>query len=243
MSEDQLSQLSEQLYQAGQALISDEGTAGQDIALGVARLKESAESGNSLAAVKYGVHMEEGQICDRNPEEAVRAPSSQYHYGGCLEDRSTIESQIEEAAMYYKLAADRGDADEPYLYGRCLAHGMGIEQNGEEAAKCYADCLQCGIGVEQNVEEAEKYFKRAADQGDSEAQLWSGICSALRTGIERNPEAAMQYCKLSPVQGSAVEQVPHGWHLQRGIGTERNPEETVHANVCVIGRRVPGNKA
>ena len=46
-------------------------------------------------------------------------------YGVCLEHGRGVLQNYEEAARYYKLSADQGNADAQYQYGFCLKEGRG----------------------------------------------------------------------------------------------------------------------
>jgi TPR repeat protein len=50
---------------------------------------------------------------------------------------------------------------------------------------------------------AAHYFKRAADQGDPQAQFNYGTCLMGRTGIPMNPSLRTRYLQLAADQGSS----------------------------------------
>ena len=54
-----------------------------------------------------------------------------------LNEGDGIESNKEEAAKYYKMAADKGHIESMFSYASMLNEGDGIDENKTEAAKYY----------------------------------------------------------------------------------------------------------
>ena len=83
-------------------------------------------------------------------EKAISGDAeSQYQLALCYRNGEGVEQSNEEAAKWYRFAAEQGDSIAQYNLGNCY-------ENGE--------------GVEQSYEEAEKWYRKAAEQGDSDAQ-------------------------------------------------------------------------
>lgn len=59
------------------------------------------------------------------------------NYAVMLEHGQGIPQDKKEAAKYYKMAADRGNAGSMKVYGRMLEKGDGIPQDKEAATKYY----------------------------------------------------------------------------------------------------------
>jgi TPR repeat protein len=59
----------------------------------------------------------------------------QHRYGAALEYGKGVQKDLAEAAKYYKLAADQGDAFGQSRYASVLHGGKGVSQNVVEAAK------------------------------------------------------------------------------------------------------------
>jgi TPR repeat protein len=68
-----------------------------------------------------------------------------------------VAKNVVEAAQYYKMAADQGNAVAQYSYAVYLEKVEGVPKNVAEAARC---------------------FKMAADQGDTNAQQGYLRCSS-----------------------------------------------------------------
>jgi TPR repeat protein len=158
---------SEQLYRQSQELLFGESKVRKNISTGLSRLKESACLGHPDSAFVYGRLLCEGELCDRNVEEAThffRVSADQGHaagpcaYGVCLGKGTGIEKNEAEAATYYKLSADQGYAVGQVKYGVCLEYGTGIEKNEAEAVR---------------------YYKLSADQGHADGQRCDARCLRL----------------------------------------------------------------
>lgn len=78
----------------------------------------------------------------------------------------------EEAAKYYKIAADNGQIN---------------------AMNNYALMIDNGEGVKMNKEEAAKYYKIAADKGDINAIYNYGVMLYEGEGVSINKEEAIRY--------------------------------------------------
>ncbi|MBI5660020.1 MAG: sel1 repeat family protein [Nitrosomonadales bacterium] len=98
-----------------------------------------------------------------------------------------------EAAKWYKLAAEQGDANAKFrvelMLGGMYDEGRGVPQNYTEAAKWYklaaelgdadaqfklGEMYDEGRGVPLDYTEAAKWYKLAAEQGDADAQFKLG---------------------------------------------------------------------
>jgi TPR repeat protein len=152
-------------------------------------------------------------------------------------------------AKIFLWAAKQGSICALHNYGHCLAYGVGVEQNRDEAVKIYRTivenerelarfrgvlamaqyryglCFFWGNGVEKNQKEAAKYLKLSADNGNALAQYNYGICLKEGIGVDINPEDAAKYYKLAADQGYAKAQCRYGTLLVQGDGVEENLAE------------------
>lgn len=58
--------------------------------------------------------------------------------------------------------------------------------------------------VEFNVEKAFAYYKLAADQGHSKAQMYTGYCYESGEGVEKNIKLCIKYYKMAAAQGNSL---------------------------------------
>ena len=64
----------------------------------------------------------------------------------------------------------------------------------------------CGYGVEKNYSEAVKWYRKAAEQGDADAQFNLGACYFLGNGVEKNDSEAVKWWRRAAEQGNAKAQ-------------------------------------
>lgn len=87
------------------------------------------------------------------------------------------------AAIFYSVAADKGNPDAVYKLG------------------C---CFEQGIGVEKNMTETVKLYQRAADMGIAQAMYKLGLCYEHGKGVEKDKTKAMSLYQQASAAGYAV---------------------------------------
>ena len=102
-------------------------------------------------------------------------------YGKWCAEGQGVAQDFQEAAKYFKIAADQGHVDAQYFYGVCLLAGLGVEKDEKTGAE---------------------YLQRAASQGHVEAL---NMCQAQSDapGSEQRPEAEERDSSVPPGQGSS----------------------------------------
>ena len=166
-----------------------------------------------------------------------------------------VEENNEEAVMWYRKAADQGNAAAQNSLGLLYYYGNGVEENNEEAVKWFrkaaeqgnaaaqwslGNCYYNGHGVDENDEEAVKWYRKAAEQGDAEAQKRFGFLYYWGLGVERDYKEADKWFRKAAEQGNLVAQYHLGakqgdaeaqWRLGKcydyGDGIEEDKEEAV----------------
>lgn len=80
-------------------------------------------------------------------------------------------------------------------------------------------------GVSQDYAKAAKYYRKAAELGDGDAQMRLGYCYAAGEGVEKDyTEAVKWFCK-SAEQEYSYAQFNMGWAYEFGQGVEKNLSE------------------
>ena len=148
----------------------------------------------------------------------------------------------EEAAKWFRKAAEQGHVYAQYNLGYCYDSGEGVTQNYEEAAKWYRKaaeqgrveaqfslgcCYYSGEGVTQNHEEAAKWFRKAAEQGHASAQHNLGCCYDFGEGVTQNHEEAAKWYRKAAEQGRVEAQFSLGCCYYSGEGVTQNYKEAV----------------
>ena len=59
-----------------------------------------------------------------------------------------------------------------------------------------------GQGVKQDKQEAVKWYRKAAEQGDPDAQCNLGVCCANGEGVKQNVQEAVKWFRQSAEQGN-----------------------------------------
>jgi TPR repeat protein len=80
-----------------------------------------------------------------------------------------------------------------------------------------------GQGVSQDYAEAAQWFRRAAEQGNANAQLKLGIMHFLGKGVPQDYTKTAQWYRRAAEQGEVNAQYHLGLMYNKGTGVTRNP--------------------
>lgn len=83
---------------------------------------------------------------------------SEYMLGVMFEKGQGVKADFAEAANWYLMAADKGNASAQYRLWRLYERGQGVEQNQEEALKMYRKSAR------QGYQDAKQALKRVEGQ-------------------------------------------------------------------------------
>jgi TPR repeat protein len=138
-----------------------------------------------------------------------------------------LESNDEEkvaAVKIFRYAVERGNPCAKLNLGRCLALGVGVNDDQKQAANLYW----------QITEEADRRYGRIADWASvpfcgvyASAQYHYGRCLLCGTGVPKDVKEAVKYFKLSAENGNPLGQCNYGRCLDEGIGLAENKQEAV----------------
>jgi TPR repeat protein len=125
--------------------------------------------------------------------------------------RGTVQD-YNEAAKWFRKAAEQGFTEAQDYLGRMYYNGYGVQQDYNEAvnwitkaatkgcAKAQYDLgLMCyeGNGIPQDYKDAVKWYTKAAEQGYANAQLNLGLMYYFGDGVSRNYEQAAKWSRSS----------------------------------------------
>jgi TPR repeat protein len=104
--------------------------------------RQSAQKGNPLSAVAYGVSLFLGISKEQNKSLAVtyfrsadrENAEGQCHYGFCLVTGNGVMANEELGANLFTLSADQGFRQAQYCFAVCLASGTGVHKHPPLAA-------------------------------------------------------------------------------------------------------------
>ena len=171
-------------------LAADQGFARAQNTLGVAYgLGEGSSGDLEKAANYYRLAAEQGHSL------------AQCNLGLAYENGEGVEQDFEKAVKYYRLAAGAGESAGAVLSRRDVrqrpGRTAGFCGGGEVLSSCggsgicgcqynLAVSYDMGEGVEENDVEAVKYYRLAAEQGDSLAQRNLGLAYESGEGVEQD---------------------------------------------------------
>ena len=127
-----------------------------------------------------------------------------------------VPQSYDEAAKWYRQAADQGHAGAQCKMGEISEAGRGVKQDRAEAAKWYrrgaeqghinsqyslAVLYVQGTGVPHDEVEAVKWYRAAADQGDALAQYNLGQRHTYGQSVPKDFVEAFKWLSLSAKQG------------------------------------------
>jgi len=151
---------------------------------------------------------------------------------------------LNEAARWYAIAANKGCAYAQHSLGECYYSGEGVEQNIQIAAEWFLKAAQQGDaaaqaataflysegkGVNKDMSQAIYWLTAAATQGLVSAQFDLGSLHAKDNGpIPQNMQEAHRWFSLAADQGHMKSQYLLGLMYARGLGVEHDKKMAAH---------------
>lgn len=121
-----------------------------------------------------------------------------------------------EALRWYRMAADRGNAQAQVGVGNLYAQGQGVPQDYSEALRWFRMAADqgnseaqndvglfylSGLGVSQDYPEGLRWLHKAADQGNEVAQRNIGMAYLLGMGVPPNRTEAIRWLRKAADKG------------------------------------------
>ncbi len=145
---------------------------------------------------------------------------AQFLMGEAYRTGDGVVLSYQQAAAYYELAAEQGNADAMVELGALYQAGLGVKgQSFAKAAEYFemavnlgsprgqvnlAGLYYNGTGVEQSYEKAAEYYRLAADQNYYVGQINLAKMYEEGTGVEQDYEKAAEYYRMAADQESIV---------------------------------------
>jgi TPR repeat protein len=85
-----------------------------------------------------------------------------------------------------------------------------------------------GRGVPQDDAQAVEWYRKAADQGNADAQFFLASCYDAGAGVPRDYAQGAKWWRKAAEQGNAAAQKNLGWKYLRGVGV---PQDYVLAHI------------
>lgn len=169
-----------------------------DVVARVANLSWSAAGNVVIVRTR-----EEGESTN---ETTCEDASAQFALGNAYLCGGSGRTNLQEAALWFRRAAEQGHVDAQYALGYCLFTGKGVERNAVEAAS---------------------WWRRAADGSNVNARTRLGMCYFNGEGVPQDRARGMALIRTSAVDGDDVAQHLLGLTLYTQ-GAVTNVEEALH---------------
>jgi TPR repeat protein len=200
-------------------------------------LQLDAEKGDAKAQFKLAVKYADGVGFEKSNEKALSwyhksadqgDSDAQANLGVMYQNGTGVDKSNEQAVFWYRKSADQGNASGENLLGVMsvieaypkIKEAETKKDDKEVAAKLReeADLL---------FKEAVSWFRKSADQGNSQAQLNLGVMYQKGFGTEENNEQAVSWFRKSAEQGNSDAQLNLGAMYQYGDGVDKSNEQAV----------------
>ena len=158
-----------------------------------------------------------------------------------------VKKNDQQAALWYRKAAEQGHADAQLALGLSYTVGAGVvgdlkeavrwlrkaaEQGNADAQLVLSDYYQEGIGVEKDVNESVRWLQKAAEQGAARAQCALGNCYRNGIGVTKDEAKACDLYRKASEQGDEEAQA----HLK---GCKPLAQESKHVYIRIkLKRRI-----
>ena len=175
-------------------------------------------------------------------EDAVRE-FRQMTQLGVNKQKDFLQSEYDGRFQLWQHAAELGLPEGQWFIGGCHEYGIGFPRNIAEAIKWNLMAAEHGFSLAQvelggiyfdeecvnppDFAEAFAWYKKAAEQGDAEAQNCLGLCFEEGSGIEKNQAEAVKWYRAAADQGYAPAQYNLGVCYSNGDGVPEDDKETV----------------
>lgn len=144
------------------------------------------------------------------------------------------------AAKYYKLAADANLSPAQYELAKLYMRGEGVQINFKEAFRLFYLAATNesmpwpgaytnlgllyyeGVGIERNLEESIKWYRKGAEEGDSEAMYCLGLSYQAGEGVPQSDVEAAKWFQLATDKGheNAANNLGYMYAIGKGVNKD-----------------------
>jgi len=202
----------------------------------------AAEQGDVEAQFTLGECYSDGKGVEQDEAEAVKwyrkaaeqgKAEAQLILATCYLSGEGVPEDMEEAVTWYRKAAEQEFVPAQFMLGVCYLNGVGVPQDQAEAVKWLRKAAEQGFEkalelLQQIKDDPDlEQIRKAAEQGDAEAQFQLGECYRLGTGVAQDIEEAAKWYRKAAEQGHAVAQHSLGVFHLHGFGIAEDREKAV----------------
>jgi TonB family protein len=169
----------------------------------------------------------------QNSQSSATTPESQVRLG----NQYLADKDYHQAMIWFRKAAEKGDAAAQNNIGWLYKNGWGVQQDYAEAATWYRKAAdqdnafaeqnlgglyEQGLGVKQDYGEAMIWYRKAANQGNANAQVNVGWLYQNGWGLKQDYTEALTWYRRAANQGNAFAMNDIGCLYQEGLGVDRD---------------------
>jgi TPR repeat protein len=200
------------------------------------------QNGESTASLRLALHSYLEKKIGNIDEKSITDPAKQLEIGHYYYNLEGTDQHYEKAVLWYKKAADQGNAIAQNNLGECYENGKGLPKDIQQAVYWYkkaveqddayaqfnlGQCYENGSGVEQDLKQAVDLYTKAAEQYHSTAQRNLAKCYEEGKGVESDMEVAVYWCMKAAVSGDPAAQVSMAGYYMEGKYVEQSEEEAI----------------
>jgi TPR repeat protein len=185
------------------------------------KLQKKAESGDSIAQRQLGTCYFYGLGIKKDLSKAIEL-WGKAAYQSDLQAQCNLgslylkEQKYDKAYLWFKKAADGGDAYAMDKLGTLYNYGLGVEKNEKEGFRLHKKAAEqkdpcalfnlavdysAGRGTDKDIQMAIKFYSQAASAGSPEAQYDLGILYFDGIGVPQNNQKALELFAMAAAQG------------------------------------------
>jgi len=209
--------------------------------------RSAAKNGNPEAQENLGVIYLAGEIVKQDKQEAFTwfqksarqgNANAMYDLGTAYYNGDGIENNDTLSFAWFTLAKEAGDEQAAGAIQRAKTELRAWKIT--QSFKLIAEMYDKGVDLPENQKEASRWWLKAADEGDHDAQSAIGIRLADGRGIPQDPEKARFFCTEAAKQGDSSGEYCLGYLHQHGLGVAVNERDarTHYERASVGGNRL-----
>jgi len=127
-----------------------------------------------------------------------------------------LDGDYKQAVVWYRKAAEQGDAGAQVNLGNAYDFGEGVQKNAKQAVAWYrksaeqghvraqvnlGNAYDFGEGVRKNAKQAVAWYRKSAEQGHAIAQFNLGVHLYYGEGLVQDYDQAMRWWRMAAEQG------------------------------------------
>ena len=208
-------------YENGEGVEKDEREA-------VKWYRKAAEQGSSWGQICLGKCYANGVGVEQDDREAVNwclkaDEDLDYRAVDALKEMAEQGNAI--AMGVLRERAEQKDTIRTREYGECVT--VFTKSGGSEVQLWLGNCYKNGTGVEQNDVEAAKWYRRAAEQNEENAQYELGKCYAEGVGVEKDIHEAIKWYSKAAENNSDDAMYELGKCYAAGLGVKKSKKKAI----------------